>query len=140
MTVLAIGIKLLSDAVLVDTFVEVPRVLTLPEFGYEADEVDITHLNSPGGVKEYTSGLKDGAGSTIEVIWDPANPQHTALKAKAESGATVQFQIQFPDTGKTQVELPLLLKSFKLGISSGDKITASFDVKVSGAATWGVWI
>ncbi|MEW5248915.1 phage tail tube protein [Microbulbifer sp. 2201CG32-9] len=133
------GVKLLSDAELTDTFVEVPEVNALPEFGQEADEVDFTHLNSPGGVKEYKAGMKDGSGSTIELNWIPGNAQHDALRTAADNGDIVKFQIQWPDTAQTQVEVPLLVKSFKVSTSTGDKVTASIDVKVAGAATWGDW-
>jgi len=137
--IVGIGVKLLSDAVLPDTFVEVPEVITLPEFGQEADEVDFTHLNSPNGVKEYKSGLKDGASSTIELNWVPGDAEHEALRAAADAGDVIKFQIQWPDSGQTQVEVPLLVKSFKVATPLGDKVTASVDVKVAGSASWGTW-
>ncbi|MBN8431808.1 hypothetical protein JF535_13200 [Microbulbifer salipaludis] len=134
-----IGVLLLSDAVTPDTFVEVPEVFSLPEFGQEADEVDFSHLNSPGGVKEYKAGMKDGAGSTIEMNWLPGDAQQEALRSAAQAGDIIKFQIQWPDSGQTQVEVPLLVKSFKISTPVGDKVTASIDVKVAGAPTWGTW-
>ncbi|WP_299948135.1 phage tail tube protein [uncultured Microbulbifer sp.] len=137
--IIAMGVKLLSDAATADTFVEVPKVLTLPEFGYEADEVEVTHLNSPGGVKEYKSGLKDGVGSTIELSWVPGDTQQEALKSAATSGRVINFQIQWPDPGQTRVQVPLLLKSFKVVTAIGQKVTVSIDVKGAGAAVWDTW-
>lgn len=136
-----IGVVLLSDVVLADTFVAVPEVNTLPDFSQDADETDFTHLNSPGGVKEFKTGLKDGASSSIEMNWLPSDTQQTALRAAAAvtGGTVVKFQIQWPDSGQTQVQVPLLVKSFKINTPIGDKVTAIVDVKVSGPATWGTW-
>jgi hypothetical protein len=62
----------------------------------ETDEVEATHLNSPGRRKEFLAGLIDGGEVTINLNYVPGAATDLLLTAAKEAGTTRKVNMQMP--------------------------------------------
>ena len=103
---------------------------SIGEIGVESDELDMTHLDSPDGYKEFEGGLKDaGEVSFAGEIVDEATVEK--LLALAESQSKEDWVVTYP-SGATWA-LTGYIKSFKDGEKTADgKATFTSSIRVSG--------
>jgi len=67
----------------------------------ETDEIEATHLLSPGRRKEFIAGLIDGGEVTVSGNYDPGSATDLLLTAAKETGTTRKVRFQIPDTSGT---------------------------------------
>ena len=60
------------------------------------DTVDVTTHSSPGGFREYITGLADGGELTTTINWHDDEATHTALQDAADNRELTQFQLFWP--------------------------------------------
>lgn len=111
----------------VDAFDVVADVTSIGSPALSRDVVDVTHLNSPDGHKEYIPGIKDSAEAKIGLNFSPA--LLSTLMAAYEAG-TGRFQITLPD-GST-LTFKGVVTGLEVGEITNDKMTATFSVKPNG--------
>ncbi len=63
--------------------------------GDEADLLDATTHDSTGGRKEYVPGLIDSEDISVELVYDPGDSVHEALRA-ASGGVAQHFRMTLP--------------------------------------------
>ena len=109
----------------------------------EADEVDVTHLLSPGRRKEFKAGLIDGGEMTVTLNYDPGSATDLLLTAAKEAGDTRSVRVVVPsETGDGSADWNFTTSGFVKKyapdtMAAGDKITATATIRISGAQEQG---
>src|SRR5690606_7532617 len=62
--------------------------------GEQAEQIEVTAHDSPGGRREYLGGLIDAVGRTREVCWDPSETTHEAHRQSVRQ--TLTFEVDHP--------------------------------------------
>lgn len=105
----------------------------------EADDVEVTHLNSPGRRKEFIQGMSDAGEASLSVNWIPDHPTQdhlTGLLADKNSGAVKTWRIVLPG-GLLTWTFSGYVKSFAPDtISANDPLKATVTIKVTGAESF----
>lgn len=104
------------------------------------DTPDVTHMDSPGGWREFIPGLKDGGEIQIEgnlVPEDPSQNADTGLLNEFESDVRGHWRLVFPLSGSPPVvwEFDAIMSGFETDIPVDDKMTFTATLKISGKPT-----
>ncbi|AZV00342.1 phage tail tube protein [Paracoccus sulfuroxidans] len=102
--------------------------LELPD--EQADEIDVTHMLSPGRRKQYIAGLLDSGELTIPTNWIPGSPTDTLLQGLKVSGEQVLIEITITAEG-TPETFSGFLKSYARSAPINDKMTANAVFRLS---------
>lgn len=109
----------------------------------EADEVEVTHLASPGKRKEYIAGLIDGGEVTVTLNYDPGGATDLLLTGAKEAGTTRSVRFVIPsEAGDGSADWNFTTSGFVKRyaperMSAGDKITAVAVIRITGAQDQG---
>lgn len=79
-----------------EVFATVANVVNIDGPGESMETVDVTHLQSTGGYREFLPHLKDGGEVTLTVHYDPTHPTQdgsTGLKKKFDDRSLTNFRI-----------------------------------------------
>lgn len=118
-----------GDLIEIDEVVEVP-------FGDEvADDVEVTHMKSPGRRKEYIRGLIEAGEGTLTINYIPGSPTDTLLRNAQQDGLTRAYRSILPDElGEPdwQIDGFLYVKSRGRAVSVGDKMQMTVGVRFTG--------
>lgn len=104
----------------------------------ETDEVDATHLQSPGRRKEFISGLIDGGECTVTMNYDPGSATDLLLTAAKSTGDTRKVRFEIPDnTGTGVIDWNITTSCFVKKyapdtMTTGEKITATATLRITG--------
>lgn len=116
------------------TQVTVGKLTSVGEIAPEAEEVDITTLESSGGYREYMQGFRDSGELEITGFHDADDVGQTALRTAFASGASGSFEVKFPDD--TAVTFSGFIKSHTIGSAEVDgAIGFGAVIRISGAVT-----
>ena len=116
------------------TQVVVGKLTSVGEIAPEAEEVDITTLESTGGYREYMQGFRDSGELEITGFHDADDAGQTALRTAFASGASGSFEVKFPDD--TAVTFLGFIKSHTIGSAEVDgAIGFGAVIRISGAVT-----
>lgn len=104
------------------------------------DAPDVSHMDSPGGWREFIPGLKDGGEISVEgnfVPTDASQNADTGVLNEFESDVRGHWRITFPNTGSPPVqwEFDAIMTGFELDMPNDDKLTFTATLKVSGQPT-----
>ena len=114
------------------TQVVVGKLTSVGEIAPEAEEVDITTLESTGGYREYMQGFRDSGELEITGFHDADDAGQTALRTAFASGASGSFEVKFPDD--TAVTFSGFIKSHTIGSAEVDgAIGFGAVIRISGA-------
>lgn len=119
-----------------EVYTTIAQIFNLGGPSLQQEELDVTDHDSAGW-KQFIGGLKDGGEISGELHFDGANATHdetTGLLSELIGGTVKNYRISFPDG--TSCTIAALVKSFEFGANVGDKLTASFALKLSGAPAW----
>jgi len=104
----------------------------------EVDEVEATHLKSPGRRKEYIAGLIDGGEFTATMNYVPGSATDILLTAAKVAGTTRCIRIVIPDDSGTgapdwnMVTHAFIKKYAPDTMTTGAKISATATFRVTG--------
>jgi predicted secreted protein len=112
------------------TYTYVAEVTSITPPGGTRDTVEVTHLESEDGYKEYIGALKDMGEASITVNYVPATSD--ALLAAFEEDGTQDFRILYP-SGTVALDFAGIVTGWELGdIVADDKMSATLTVKATG--------
>lgn len=86
-----------GDGASPEVFTELAEVVNIGGPNETADEIDVTHLRSTGGYREFIQSFKDGGELSLELNFVPGNATQQAMDADFASGATKNRKITYPD-------------------------------------------
>jgi predicted secreted protein len=111
-------------------------VTSIGEQATEVEEIEITALDSPNGVKEYMSGGKDAGSIEVQVQVKKENAaQAEKLRAVFAAGDTRDWEIGL--TTAEKMTFKAFISKFANGeITTEGLLTYSFTLRLSGEPTW----
>src|SRR6185436_4037195 len=80
-----------------EVFSELSEVVSIGGPQEKADEIDVTHLRSPSGYREFIQSFKDGGEVPLELNFLPGDTSQQNLRADFASGTTKNRRITYPD-------------------------------------------
>ena len=98
--------------------VTVGKLTSVGEIAPEAEEVDVTTLDSTGGYREYIQGFRDSGELELSGFHDVGDAGQKALRAAYDDGKTGAFQVDFPDG--SQVAFSGFVKGHTIGAAEVD--------------------
>lgn len=104
----------------------------------ETDEVEATHLTSPGRRREYLSGLIDGGEVTINLNYVPGSATDLLLTAALDAGTTRKIRFVVPsETGDGSADWNFVTSGFVKRyapdtMAAGAKIGAVLVLRITG--------
>lgn len=119
-----------------ETFTNINEVTSIDPPTEEADDIEVTHFESPGKRKEYIRGLIDTGEASFTLNWNPLDwAIHDTLRDDLDSGTARNWRFVL-NGGIETVTFPGYIKSLKRNMgSASEAITADVVIKVTGAST-----
>lgn len=125
-----------SDGASPESFGELAEVKSIGGPNETSEELDVTHLRSPGAYKEYIQSFKDGGELPITMNFVSGSTSQLALMADYE--ATPQTvrrrQITYPD-GSSCV-FSSFVKARNTPVAVGAVLELQVTLRISGAVIW----
>lgn len=132
------------------TVAAIGNIADLGEFGGQADDIDVTNLDSVA--KEFLTGLLDNGELTLQLNLNPQDTVHQDLQSKAGNGVRYPFLVGLSDgttaptavagalvppaaSARTSFAFSASIKSFKFGAKTNDAIRVTVMLRISGAIT-----
>lgn len=81
---------------------EIPECRTIPGPAGKSDEIDMTHLRSTGGHKEYLQSFKDVDDLSLECNYIPGNAVQAQLRTDFNAGTVREYLKTYPDGATEQ--------------------------------------
>jgi predicted secreted protein len=108
--------------------------VTVPDA--QADEVDVTHYQSPGRSREFIAGMIDHGELEIQMNYVPGSATDLLLTDAKTEGDVRTWEIIIPNgTAGWKFAGSGFIKSYTKEIPIDDKMTATAVLRVSGAVT-----
>lgn len=116
------------------TYTRIADIVDVEIPGFDFDVHDVTHMESPNGMKEKLAGLGDAGSITATIRFVPGSTEAAAIYAMA--GLTKGFKIEAPapQKGCTFDAIVKTWKPSKSTVSGLQEGTLTLDV--TGALTW----
>lgn len=117
-------------------YVAVGEINDLQPPSPQKETVDVTHMGSTGGYREFISGLKDGGEVTFNMNFVYAD--YLIFKNNFENDDQPRkYRIVFPDdpTNPTRWDFEAIVTDIPVTAPTADKVVADVTLKVSGQST-----
>jgi hypothetical protein len=127
-----------GDGASPETFTLVREVVNIGEVGEESELVDVSHMNSPGGRREFIYGLADGSEMDVECNYVPDDASQQGLIADSKNRVTRNFELECYDTDGVSEGVFLfscLVMSWKVNLAVDEAQKINFTLKVTGEIT-----
>jgi len=118
-----------------ETFSAIAEVKSISGPNFSVDTIDVTHMDSPSGYREFIGSFKDSGEITFDVSWVPDNASHVSLKTDMDALTVRNFQILFTDTSGTTYTFGALITGISITAAIEDMLAGSITLKISGAVT-----
>jgi predicted secreted protein len=99
----------------------------------EVDDIDVTNFDSPQRSREFIAGLSDRGMASAEMNYVANSATDQFIRTWHSNGETRDCKITYPNGAS--VNFSGYVKTYTTNIPVDDRITASFEIKVSGAVT-----
>jgi predicted secreted protein len=113
-------------------FTELAEVVDITPPNLAVDDVEVTHMKSPGRVKEYIAGLTDAGEMQVTLNYIPTSATDAFILAWRAAGNTRACRITYPNNVAFDT-FPGYAKGYAPSLAAGDKAQATLTVKVAGA-------
>ena len=124
---------LISDNSSPGVYTEIAEVFNITPPSFEADDVDVTHNQSPNSTRETIPGLKTPGDCSFEMNFVPGSSSDVLIRTLLNSGEQRACQIVFPNA-ETWSFLAAV-KGYEVAMPTDDKMTATVSMQVSGSVT-----
>lgn len=113
-----------------DTFVNLGEVTSVTPPPVTRDILDATHMESPGGWREFITGLKDGGEMSVDLNFVPGSDTDDLLTAMQAEDDPRPMRITFPNGHVWR--FTAYCTGYEPTAPVDDKMTATATFKVSG--------
>lgn len=128
------GSKLeVEDAAGSGNFIELAEITSVTAPNEQTDDVDVTHMQSPGSTREFIQGLTDGGECEFELNWIPGSATDEFIKTWRQSRERRTARIVYPNA-ETDTFLSYV-KGYARMAPLEDKLAATLTLKVAGAVS-----
>lgn len=112
----------------------VGKLSSVGEIAPEAEELDVTTLDSAGGYREFLQGYRDSGSVEITGFHEKGDGGQAALRAAFDSGSAGDAVVEFPDG--TVVSFRAFVKGYTLGAAEVDgAVGFGAELRITGAVT-----
>ncbi|MFS1519681.1 phage tail tube protein [Bacillus sp. SCS-151] len=119
----AMGTKLKKGATVI------AELTSISGLELSADTIETTTLSSPDGYRTFTQGLKDAGEVGISGYFDVS---HEGLLNDFNSGAEIDYSIEFPAALGATWEFKAIVTAYSTGAEMEDNVSFESTLKVSG--------
>lgn len=127
----------IGDAASPNTYTEVAEVKSVGGPNQTTEKIDVTHLRSASGYREYLQSFKDGGVIACVANYIPSNATHgsgaSGLRGLFNSGAIRGWKKTFSDG--TEEFFDGYVSGLGTPLSVGTAVELNFEVTVTGAVT-----
>ena len=109
-------------------YVPVAEVVSITPPGWTREAIDVTHLASDDGYKEFIAGMKEAGDASLTLNFVPSA---TDVLVTAFAASTGNYQIIFPNG--VQLDFAGIVTQYEIGELSNEKMSATLTIKASGA-------
>lgn len=123
-----------GDAASPNTYTEVGEVSAISGPTPDSEEIDVTHLRSTGGFREYLQSFKDGGEISVTANFLAGNATQdgsTGVRSLFLSGAIRGWKVTLPTADS--ITFDAYVKSVGMTASVGAKLEFTFVLRVTGA-------
>jgi len=114
--------------------VTVGKLTTIGEIAPEAEEIDVTTLDSTGGYRQFMQGFRDSGELEISGFHDSGDAGQTAIRTAFSSGTVCAAEVKFPDN--TAVTFSGFIKSYTVGSAEVDgAVGFGATIRITGSVT-----
>lgn len=125
-----------GDGASPEVFTAVAEVQKIGEYTIEADEIDLTHHESPGGFEEVVMGIIKTGVVPLAFNYIPTNATHRdasgGLMNLVRTKALTNFRLVFPDLSSTTFNFSGYVKKVSIDAAHDGKLAGSADIKITG--------
>ncbi len=117
-------------------FYDLAEVYNITPPSATADQVDVTHMQSPDRRREFIAGLIDGGEASFEMNWIPGSDADEELNAILDAEADERrrtWRIIYPNNVVHTFDADLT--GYEPAVPTDDKMTATVTLKVTGVVT-----
>lgn len=122
-----------GDAASPNTYTEIAEVKSIPGPNETSEDIDVTHLRSTGGYREFVASFKDGGELQCTSNFLPGNSTHQTLRSLYASREVRGWSITYPDTSVDYFDA--YVKGIGRTSAVGAALEASFTLRITGAVT-----
>lgn len=115
-------------------FVLVSEVKNIPGPSETSDEIDVTHLTSLGGRREFIQGFKDTEDLVVDCNYVPSNTMQAQIRDDYSTGLVRIYQTTYPDSSTET--FTAYVKGITSNANVGDAIPFTFTLRVTGAVVY----
>ncbi|MFZ5719201.1 MAG: phage tail tube protein [Pseudomonadota bacterium] len=112
-------------------YTELAEITNITPPSATINDVEVTHMKSPGRAREFKPGLTDYGTATFEMNWIPGSATETFILAWRAAGETRSVRLTYGDTLEVDT-FPAYPQSWERGAQIGEKMSGSLTVKVAG--------
>lgn len=123
----------ISDNASPGVYTEIAEVFEITPPSFEADDVDVTHMQSPNRTREQIPGLTTPGECSMQMNFVPNSDSDVLLLNLRRTGEQRACQIEFPN-GVTWSFLAAV-KGYEVSMPVDDRMTATVTMQVSGDIT-----
>jgi hypothetical protein len=116
-------------------YVSLGEIVGLTPPSDSVDEIDVTHMQSPGGVKEFIAGLSDPGEMSCKVNYIPGSTEDVFILAWKASRERRQTRITYPG-GRTQTLLTFVKGYVPNELTPGGAMTATISLRNAGSSVF----
>ena len=113
------------------TWFKIGEVTSITPPNESVDEIDVTHMESPGRTREFIQGLIDAGEMSIDINWVPGGDTDEYILAWRTAGTTRPVRITYP-TGARDT-FPAFVRGYTPSAAAADKLSATVTLRVAGA-------
>lgn len=124
---------MISDNSSPGIFTDIAEVFNITPPSFEADDVDVTHNQSPNRTRETIPGLVTPGDCSFEMNFVPGSASDVLIRALRTSGEQRACKIVFPNAESWS--FLAAVKGYEVSMPTDDKMTATVSMQVSGDIT-----
>lgn len=114
----------------------VAQVVSVSGIDLNVDTIDVTTHDSANATREFVMGLIDAGEITFEIVYDPDNATHTALRTDLAARTSATYTLTFTDTSPAIATFTAYVTRFAITAAADGALMANATLKVSGLPTW----
>lgn len=118
-----------------EVFATIAEVTSISGPNRSREMIEVTHMESPGGYREYLPSIKDGGSVSFDLNFLPGDSSQQGLISDLDNGTIRNFQLIFTDASTTTYEFAGYVESFEITSSPDEALTASCSIKLTGDIT-----
>jgi len=130
--VLGHGTQLQRGGLLItDPFTNFMEVVSFDSPDEQGDDIEVSHFESPGRIKEYIRGMTDSGEAAMSLNWNPGiYASHDSIRSDKADGLLRWYKIILPGAMET-ITFRAYVKGLKRNADPNGAVTADVTFKVS---------